>query len=61
MKKIILLILVLHAICVEAQTPLYKDASQPVDARVKDLLARMTAEEKFFQLFMLYGDDNNVD
>ena len=25
---------------------LYKDAAQPIDARVKDLLARMTLEEK---------------
>ena len=33
-----------------AEAPLYKDAKQPVDARVKDLLARMTLEEKVAQL-----------
>jgi len=30
--------------------PLYKDPAQPVEARVKDLLARMTLEEKAAQL-----------
>ena len=30
--------------------PLYKDASQPVDRRVNDLLARMTLDEKVAQL-----------
>ena len=36
--------------------PLYKDASASVDARVRDLLRRMTPEEKFWQLFMVAGD-----
>ena len=39
-----------------AQPPPYHDASLPVDARVKDLLGRMTLEEKFWQLFMIPGD-----
>ena len=30
--------------------PLYKDAAQPVDRRIDDLLARMTLEEKVAQL-----------
>ncbi len=34
----------------------YRDAARPVDARVRDLLARMTLEEKFWQLFMIPGD-----
>lgn len=38
----------------------YKDAALPVDERVKDLLGRMTAEEKFWQLFMIPGDLDNV-
>ena len=42
-----------------AQAPPYKDASLPVDARVKDLLGRMTLEEKFWQLFMIPGDLDN--
>ena len=33
-----------------AETPVYKDASRPVDARVADLLGRMTLEEKVGQL-----------
>lgn len=37
----------------------YKDSKLPVDARVKDLLARMTPEEKFWQMFMIPGDLNN--
>jgi beta-glucosidase len=37
-------------------TPLYKDARAPIDARVADLVARMTPEEKFWQLFMVPGD-----
>jgi beta-glucosidase len=37
-------------------TPPYKNPSLPVEKRVKDLLARMTPEEKFWQLFMIPGD-----
>jgi beta-glucosidase len=33
----------------------YQDARLPVDARVQDLLQRMTPTEKFWQLFMLAG------
>lgn len=33
-----------------AETPAYKDAKQPTDVRVKDLLGRMTLEEKVAQL-----------
>jgi beta-glucosidase len=32
---------------------LYKKAEAPVEARLRDLLSRMTLEEKFWQLFML--------
>lgn len=39
-----------------AREPLpYKDPRLPVDARLKDLLARMTLEEKFWQLYMTTG------
>ncbi|TWI83585.1 beta-glucosidase [Lacibacter cauensis] len=58
MKKIIVLFsLVFSAHFISAQTvPAYKRADLPVDVRVKDLLQRMTAEEKFWQLFMIPGD-----
>ncbi len=36
--------------------PLYKDSSQDIEFRVKDLVSRMTLEEKFWQLFMIPGD-----
>src|SRR5688500_19440344 len=40
-----------------AQTVLpYKNPKLPVEERVKDLLARMTPEEKFWQLFMISGE-----
>lgn len=39
-----------------APPPRYRDATIPVDARVTDLLQRMTLEEKFWQLFMIPGD-----
>jgi beta-glucosidase len=34
----------------ETAAPLYRDASQPVDTRVDDLISRMTLEEKASQL-----------
>ena len=39
-----------------AQALPYRDASLPTAARVRDLLGRMTLEEKFWQLFMIPGD-----
>ncbi len=33
----------------------YRNPALPVDARVRDLLGRMTLEEKFWQLFMIPG------
>ena len=38
-----------------AQQPVYRDASRAVDERVRDLLGRMTLEEKFWQTFMIPG------
>ncbi|HSE53064.1 MAG TPA: glycoside hydrolase family 3 N-terminal domain-containing protein [Gemmatimonadales bacterium] len=41
----------------------YRNAALPIDARVRDLLGRMTLEEKFWQLFMIPGslDDSTHD
>jgi beta-glucosidase len=36
--------------------PAYKNAALPTDARVRDLLGRMTMEEKFWQLWLVPGD-----
>jgi beta-glucosidase len=58
MRAMLLLVLtVLLAATPGAQTPAppYKNASLPIDQRVKDLLGRMTLEEKFWQVFMIPG------
>jgi beta-glucosidase len=39
-----------------ATRPVYRDPAAPVEARVRDLLGRMTLEEKFWQLYMVPGD-----
>lgn len=46
--------------CNSSQSPLYKDASVGIDARVNDLIDRMTVEEKILQLSQYaLGVDNN--
>lgn len=55
-KYLLLVPAVILYVVAHAQSPLYKDASQPVEKRVADLLKRMTPEEKFWQLFMIPGD-----
>ncbi len=39
----------------------YKNAKLPIPQRVNDLLSRMTAEEKFWQLFMIPGNIKEGD
>ncbi|GAA4153931.1 glycoside hydrolase family 3 C-terminal domain-containing protein [Chryseobacterium ginsenosidimutans] len=56
----IIAISLLSSLFISAQKPLYKDPKQPVEARVQDLLKRMTPEEKFWQCFMIPGDLDNV-
>jgi beta-glucosidase len=41
---------------VGAQAPLYKDPRAPREARVDDLIGRMSLQEKFWQLYMIPGD-----
>jgi beta-glucosidase len=54
-RVVVGLSLCVGSILAAAQPPLYRDASRPVDERVRDLLGRMTLEEKFWQTFMLPG------
>ncbi|GHN01278.1 glucan 1,4-alpha-glucosidase [Cytophagales bacterium WSM2-2] len=57
MKRFCLLtILLFVSASLIAQTPDYKNPKLPTGQRVKDLLSRMTPEEKFWQLFMIPGD-----
>ncbi|WP_312400053.1 glycoside hydrolase family 3 N-terminal domain-containing protein [Chryseobacterium sp.] len=56
----IIAISLLNSVIISAQKPLYKDPKQPIEARVQDLLKRMTPEEKFWQCFMIPGDLDNV-
>ena len=39
----------------------YRNQSLPVETRVKDLLSRMSPEEKLWQLFMIQGDLDQAD
>ena len=50
------LLAVLLAVPLAAQQPPYRDTSLPSALRARDLLGRMTLEEKFGQLYMLPGD-----
>lgn len=51
--KVTVILLLSVSCIVPAQTPVYKDASAPVEARVDDLLARMTLQEKVDQMCMV--------
>jgi beta-glucosidase len=54
MRRILALLLAI-APAARSQAP-YRDPQLPIDARVRDLVGRMTLEEKFWQLFMIPGD-----
>jgi beta-glucosidase len=56
-RQSVLLLLLFHVASPDAgiaQAP-YRDSTLPVSSRVKDLVGRMTLEEKFWQLFMIPG------
>ncbi len=55
---LLLLTLAVHA---ESDTPLYLDPSLPVEARVEDLLARMTLEEKIGQMTLVEKNSIQVE
>ena len=54
------LFLFLAAGALADDAPLYRDASQSVDARVADLMSRMTLEEKVAQLQSIWRDKNQL-
>ena len=61
MKRLLVSGLLLLSLTMAAATKYpYQDADQPVDKRVKDLLSRMTLEEKVGQLVCLMGWDSYV-
>lgn len=62
MRKLLILFVsaLLPWLSVRSQKPVYKDAGQPVEARVKDLLNRMTLHEKVLQLNQYtFGENDN--
>ena len=64
MKKLFfffILMIFTHQITIAQNNLPYKNPSLPISERVKDLLSRMTPEEKFWQLFMIPGDFDNAD
>ena len=57
---LIVLLLAPHAARAQAPViPPYRNPRLAVDVRVRDLVGRMTLEEKFWQLFMIPGDLDN--
>lgn len=58
-KRTLLTMAVLPAVLLAiAQKPLYKDARQPVEKRVTDLMQRMTLEEKVAQMCQYVGPNH---
>jgi beta-glucosidase len=51
--------LLLFFIFQATEPPAYRNRTLPIETRVRDLLSRMTLEEKFWQLFMIPGDLDN--
>jgi beta-glucosidase len=59
MKQLLFFLLLIPVQSVLGQ--LYKDSTQPAEIRVKDLLNRMTTEEKFWQVFMIPSNGDTSD
>lgn len=64
MRKILTIVILLAGLLPafgKKDVPLYKDPSQPIEKRVKDLLSRMTIEEKVGQMnqYAAYIDDDS--
>ena len=54
--RLLLIPLMVLSLAMQVAAQPYKDPKVPVEDRVRDLLSRMTPEEKFWQLFMIPGD-----
>ncbi len=54
--RVVVLALLVCVVAPCARAQAYKNRALPVDARVRDLLGRMTLEEKFWQLWMVPGN-----
>ena len=48
------------AVAAAAAKPVYKDAGAPVEARVEDLLARMTLDEKVAQMMSIWDAKSEI-
>ncbi|MEI6124630.1 MAG: glycoside hydrolase family 3 N-terminal domain-containing protein [Bacteroidota bacterium] len=56
-KTLFILLALCFQVCsIQSFSQRYKDSKAPIEERVRDLLARMTQEEKFWQLYMIPGD-----
>lgn len=61
-KRILLtIVMLLTALFMIAQKPLYKEEKQPIEKRVADLLKRMTLEEKIAQMCQYVGPNHIRD
>ncbi|HET9425203.1 MAG TPA: glycoside hydrolase family 3 N-terminal domain-containing protein, partial [Gemmatimonadaceae bacterium] len=56
LRSAVILVLGAASLARSQAVPPYRDPGAPTDARVRDLLGRMTLDEKFWQLFMIPGD-----
>ena len=54
----VITVFVTFTIFSQSKSPLYLDASQPVELRLKDLMGRMTLEEKVYQMNQFVGLDH---
>lgn len=57
LRKFLFVLVTICFVACNSSDPVYKDASAPVEKRVKDLMSRMTPEEKAAQLDMLSAPD----
>ncbi|MBH1998671.1 MAG: beta-glucosidase, partial [Sphingomonadaceae bacterium] len=48
------------AVAAKKGGPLYKDATAPIDLRIRDLLGRMTLEEKVGQIIALWATKADI-